>query len=208
MWPANFSVKIGDVTDGTSNTIFLVENDSSDVICSEPRDMREKNALAQLRPTDQAKPNARPLPRIPILLVDGSVRMISPQINRDVFVSLLTPKFGEFMVADGWPREDRPASKLPDAVDISRFPKKPLRFIADARQSMRFRLDEYGAELVADTSMLVGENGDGALHIDTLQPRRLVFDRPFLLALKEKKATVPYFLAWIGNADLMELAKP
>jgi len=459
MWPANFTVKIDDVTDGTSNTIFLVENEASDVVWSEPRDMREKDALAQLRPADKAKPNTPPSPTILILLVDGSVRRISPQINRDLFVSLLTPKFGAFMVADGWPREDRPASKLPDAVDISRFPgtrvfpvpemvlavnqtslycatvqlawdllrpsanapvvvsgdspaaeslnahpfppdaldgnsyfadaagldddksatlfqklrerfpnvpvemlgnpddlpgirilaylqksvpfpdvmeqfpvplafsngqesravhsfgwpsssgegggmqvlketvevrdyvsndnfilvlhsdspagdeiylakvapaetlqetwdstasrlrvpladkvvpelraadhlqipiisfgvvaslqelvnlglptaEKPLRFIADARQSMRFRLDEYGAELIADTQMVVGDNGDGALHIDTLLPRRLVFDRPFLLALKEKKATVPYFLAWIGNADLMELAKP
>jgi hypothetical protein len=94
MWPAHFSVTIGNVTDGTSNTIHLVENDASDVLWSEPRDMREKDALAQLRLDNKAKSNASQLPRIPILLVDGTVRRITPQINRDVFVSLLTPQYG------------------------------------------------------------------------------------------------------------------
>ncbi len=84
---------------------------------------------------------------------------------------------------------------------------RPNRFIADARQTMRFRLDEYGAELIADMQMIVGENGDGALHIDPLEPRYFVLDGPFLLVLKENSATVPYFLAWIGNVDLIELAK-
>ncbi len=458
MWPAHFSVKISDVTDGTSNTVQLLQNFSSDVVWSEPREMREKDALALLRPKEPNQPSKPASPSIPILLGDGHVRLISPQINRDLFVSLLTPRYGQYVVADGWPREEGATSKLPDTVDASHYPhthilavpdspviphetsvycataqlawdllrpggnqsvvvtdaptvvdalnahpfppgalskedyfagtsgldpgesaklfedfrerfpnapvemlgnpgdlpgiriltylqkslpfpdvmerypkpfqfkhgnqstdvksfgwpssngegsgmpvlketvevrdytsrddfilllksdsakqdqiilarikpaatlqatweavadriskpkanqvvrelrgidelqipiisfgvtspvtdliglrlptaKRPDRFIADARQTMRFRLDEYGAELIADMQMIVGENGDGALHIDPLEPRHLVFDGPFLLALKEKSATVPYFLAWIGNVDLMELTK-
>jgi hypothetical protein len=458
MWPAHFSVKISDVTDGTSNTVQLLQNVSSDVVWSEPREMSEKDALALLRPKEPNPQSQPATPSIPILLCDGSVRLISRQINRDLFVSLLTPKYGQYVVADGWPREEGATSKLPDTVDAShyshtqilavadspvvlnktsvycatvqlawdllrpggnqpvvvsngnsvvdalnahpfptdalskddyfagaagladdksaklfeefrerfpnapvellantdnlpgiriltylqkslpfpdvmeRFPKpfpfkhgdqstdvksfgwpssngegsgmpvlketvevrdytnrddfivllksdsakqdeiilariapaatlratwekvtdrmskpkadqvvhelrgidqlqipiisfgvtspvteliglklplatRPDRFIVDARQTIRFRLDEYGAELIADMQMIVGENGDGALHIDQLEPRHFVFDGPFLLALKEKSATVPYFLAWIGNGDLMELAK-
>ncbi|MDB5342732.1 MAG: hypothetical protein JWP89_1109 [Schlesneria sp.] len=458
MWPAHFSVKISDVTDGTSNTVLLVQNFSSDVVWSEPREMREKDALALLRPKESSQPSKPATPSIPILLGDGYVRLISPQINRDLFISLLMPKYGQYVVADGWPREEGATSKLPDTVDAShyphthilavadspviphetsvycatvqlawdllrpgvnrpvvatsaglvvdalnahpfptdalskedyfagasglapgnsaklfeefreRFPNAPLKMLAnsggfpgvriltylqkslpfpdvmerfpkpfqfkhgdqstdvksfgwpssngegsgmavlketvevrdyagrddfilllksdspkqdeiilarikpavtlratwetaadriskpkadqvvrelrgidelqipiisfgvtspvteliglhlptatspdrsiiDARQTMRFRLDEYGAELIADMQMIVGENGNGALHIDPLEPRHFVFDGPFLLALKEKSATVPYFLAWIGNTDLMELAK-
>lgn len=455
MWPAHISVRISDVTDGTSNTIHLVENEVSDVIWSEPREMHEKEILAKLRPPG-AEGTATTTQRIPILLVDGTVRMVSPQVNRDLFVSLLTPKFGGSMSAGGWPREERPGPSLPEVVDISNYPgtrvvvvpeasisvhqnslycatvqlawdllrpspkapifvtqatvisdklnehpfpkdalspdsyfagvgdlsdakstnlladlhtkfpsaplkllpnkeglpgvrllaylqksmpfpdvmepflermpflgekavqvktfgwpsstgegselrvlkdtvevldyvsndnfvivlhtdgpdddeiilakvapeatlqatwesvesrinapstghtikylrgldelripivsfgvvaplqdliglglpteEKPLRYVADAVQTMRFRIDEYGAELIADTQMIIGDNGDGALHVEKKlpQPRHLVFNRPFLMILREKKASVPYFLAWIGNVDLME----
>jgi len=457
MWPANYCVKISDVTDGTSNTIMLLENANSDVVWSEPREMREKEALALLHPAGPNRP-ASSLPySIPSMFADGSVRVISPQINRDLFVSLLTPKFAQAVVTDGWPREEGTPSKLPDVVDMSRYPQthvlsapdspvvagetsvycatiqlawdqlrpaasqpvmvttgtsitdalnsnpfpmdalsrddyfagvsrldpnssgtlfddfrkrfpnapvemlgnpsgvtgtriltylqkslpflealqrfpkpfsfqhgeeisnvhsfgappgsetddkpvftdivevcdfvsredfvvrlktdsarsdeiilarikpeatlrktwhtvadriqKPMapkvvrdlrrmdhlqipiisfgvtsplgdliglgiptstnpdRFIADARQTMRFRLDEYGAELIADTQMVIGDFGEDDPPFDPLKPRELIFDGPFLLALKEKPASVPYFLAWIGNADLMEPVK-
>lgn len=457
MWPANYCVKISDVTDGTSNTIMLLENASSDVVWSEPREMREKDALALLRPDNPDQPS-KPFPySIPALFADASVRVISPQIGRDLFVSLLTPKYGQFVVTEGWPQDEGAASRLPDVVDASHYPNtqilsapdspvvpdktsvysatvqlawdllrpaaaqpvvvtngtpiidamnshpfpltalaresyfagvsglaadesatlfedfrrrfpdapvemlaspdtlpgtrvftylqkslpfpealerfpaplpfrsgeqpanvnsfgspshgetdhksvfkdvvevcdytsredfivrlktdgaqsdeiilarikpegtlratwntvlqriqspnapqvvrelrrmdrlqipiisfgvtsplpeligleiptptKPDRFIADARQTMRFRLDEYGAELIADTHLVVGEFGGDKPPFDPSQPRDLIFDGPFLLVLKEKSASVPYFLAWVGNTDLMELAK-
>lgn len=457
MWPAHFCVRISDVTDGTSNTIMLLENANSDVVWSEPREMREKEALALLHPASPDHQSSPPPYSIPAMFADGTVRVISPGINRDLFVSLLTPKFAQSVIADGWPHEEGAASRLPEVADISRYPKtrllsapdapvipgetsvycatvqlawdllrpaaaqpvvvtkessltdslnsnpfprdalsaddyfagvsgldsgssaelfenfrqrfpnapaellanrtgltgtriltylqkslpflealerfpaplsfkqgdeatnvnsfgspagdekddkpvfkdvveicdfvgrddfivrlksdsvrsdeiilarirpeetlrktwntvadrihkpaapqvvrdlrrmdhlqipilsfgvtspledliglgiptptKPDRFIADARQTMRFRLDENGAELIADTQMVVGEFGEDEPAFDAQKPRELVFDGPFLLALKEKSATVPYFLAWIGNADLMELMK-
>ncbi|MFN0053116.1 MAG: DUF1559 domain-containing protein [Planctomycetales bacterium] len=457
MWPAHFSVKLSDVTDGEKSTLFLLENDDSDVLWSEPRDMREKDALSMFPPRNKEDQSGSSTGQpIPVLFVDGRARAISTLIRRDFFRSLLTPKFGRYMVADGWPLDDESVSKLPNVLDIShyagtriapvpetkldertttiycatvqiawdllrpadgapveitgrsqsadllnadRFPRdaldatayfadfselhdedsaalfkkfhrkfpeapvemlggsadgpglrilaylqkslpfidvmerfpsplkfhngdeqsavhsfgwsssedpgetkevlketvkvrdfvsnedfilvlnsasprndeiilakiprggtlqstwlgtadrlqtplgdaltpelrafdqlqipiisfgvvasltelvglgvptvdKPDRFIADARQTIRFRLDEYGAELIADTQMILSDSSDGALESNPV-PRRLIFDRPFLLALKEKKATRPYFLAWIGNAELLEAA--
>lgn len=456
MWPAAFSVERSDVTDGTSNTLWLLESAASDIVWSEPRELRESDALALLRPADAGKPTDQSTQRIPILMVDGSTRAMTPQINRQLFVSLLTPRFGSYIVNDGWPREEGKSRGLPDAKEITEFPNtnlltvadtpvelqrtflycaavqiawdvlrpgehqrvvvssespttralnahsfpmvalssesyfaqstalndelatdlttslrerfpsapiqllknqdevpgfrilvylekslpfpdvmerfpspmdfhsqqtipvnsfgwrsapgegnamsvlsdtveirdyvagddfivllktdssrndeiilartnpsatlrstwdsvaerlhqprakqvirelraidhlqvpvlsfglegplkeliglgiptaaKPHRYIVDANEMLRFRLDEYGAELIADVQMVVGENGDGAMHVSSVEPRRLIFDGPFLLALREKDATVPYFLAWIGNADLMEHA--
>jgi len=460
MWPAYFPVRITDVTDGTSNTIQLIENTCSDVIWSEPRDLRERDALAMLKTgktlgTDRNE-------GFSILLADGSSRFVSRRINRQLLIGLLTPRAGEMTVSDDrWPegllRNESPTkAKLPGVAPLDRFPgtrllvipevalvpdqtslysatvqiawdrlrpeggglvtdrkdsalitaldahpfpltslaedayiagvsglddsrelfskvrqkfpdapppirdpdlqgdglriwvhmqksmpfpdvmqqfPEPLtfsahelqpvqsfgwpsstgeggafpvlnqtvsirdyvsdedfiivlqtdsaqsdeiilskmtpgntlqakwgdvsarmrqpkghkslehlrgidqlqipilsfgltgvlseltslkipskgypdRFIAIAEQTLQFRLDEYGAELIADTQMMVGENGHGpSLDIKPLKPRRLVFNKPFLLALRERGAEVPYFLAWIGNADLMEPAK-
>lgn len=470
MWPAHFPIRIEQVTDGISNTIQLIENDGSDIIWTEPRDLRERDALGLLKPSGKQSAKAPASQTIPMLLGDGTVRMISQQINRDLFVSLLTPAFRQLMVPDDrWPTgllaDDRPgpAAALPEPVDVSRFPAtrvlsvpevpleaeqsvlccstlqiawdqlrpepsmpvvvskrslitdslnahpfpltalspdayfvgvsgldpaqsgnlfdafrnrfpnaptemlkpipevtdlgnalrilvylqksmpfpdvmqripEPLRFpagvagksvqsfgwpsapgegallpvlsqtvnvrdyvsdddfvlllrtdsrqgdeiilakiapqdslqktwktaaarlktplskqveaelravdhlqipimsfgvlaqfselislgiptkaspdriIADAQQTIQFRLDEYGAELISDLQMIVAENGHGpSLGIKPETPRHFIFDRPFLLALREQKAETPYFLAWIGNADLMEPAK-
>ena len=120
MWPAHFSVPLSDVLDGTSSTIFLVENDQSEAIWMEPRELTERDVLSMLRPTDDGK-TGHDAQRIPVLMVDGSVRVISARINRDLFVGLLTPKFGQFMVADGWPRNAQTASQIPEVRDISNY---------------------------------------------------------------------------------------
>jgi hypothetical protein len=65
-------------------------------------------------------------------------------------------------------------------------------WIAEALQSIRFSLTEKGALLSSDT------------HISVFCDHRLlVFDKPFLLYLKEKGAKYPYFAMWVGNAELM-----
>lgn len=459
MWPAHFSISLSDVTDGPSNTIMLIENGRSDVIWSEPREMREADAIALLRPMpapDAATGAATPPQTSDLILLlfgDGSLRAIAPYLNRDLFVSMLTPKYGAVMVDEGWPVDEAAPSRIPTVVDISkypgtvvlttadaafdpnkssvycattqlawdylrptnglpvavgvvsptadslnahpfpkdaldeksyyvgsgrldkdssaamfndfraRFPNAPVealensndlegtrilaylekslpfpdvmtrfelpltfetkaiesfgwpanknsqsesqvlistvevrdytsekdfivllktnspkrdeiilarvapeasleatwlavadrikspkvsnvvrelreidelqipilsfgvvatlkdliglpistaqipgRHIADARQTIRFRLDEYGAELIADTQMIIGDFGDDP-PVNPRAPRRLIFDGPFLIAMKQKSAEVPYFLAWIGNADLMEMTK-
>jgi hypothetical protein len=70
-------------------------------------------------------------------------------------------------------------------------------FIARAMQATRFKLDEKGADLSSEGFMNVSWS------ISEEEPRRFVFDRPFLLFLREKKASQPYLAIWIGNSELL-----
>jgi len=71
-------------------------------------------------------------------------------------------------------------------------------FIAEAIQSIRFKLDEKGAVLKSEARVKltqpVSRSG---------RPRHFVFDTPFLIYLKEKGAKYPYFAMWVGNAELL-----
>ena len=44
---------------------------------------------------------------------------------------------------------------------------------------------------------------DGDSLVQLPRKRRFIFDRPFLLALKQADARVPYFLLWVGNTELL-----
>lgn len=79
------------------------------------------------------------------------------------------------------------------------------RTIVEARQSIRFRLDEKGAELLSVAEMAVVSNNGHSVE-EHPKPRRFVLDKPFLLALRQAQADEPYFLAWIATTSLMERA--
>jgi hypothetical protein len=80
----------------------------------------------------------------------------------------------------------------------------PLR-IESARQEIRFRLDERGAELFSFADIVVITlDGDDEPRI---KPRQFIFNRPFLLAMCEGESE-PYFLAWIATAEVMEQHSP
>lgn len=68
-----------------------------------------------------------------------------------------------------------------------------------ARQEIRFRLDENGATLLslAEAEAMYLNGGPAVV------PRRFIFDRPFLLALREGEHD-PYFLAWIATTEVMQ----
>ncbi len=61
-----------------------------------------------------------------------------------------------------------------------------------AGQSIRFRLDERGAEIKSK-----------AIIAGLATPRHLVFNKPFLIMLKRDKAKNPYFALWVGNTELL-----
>ena len=80
-------------------------------------------------------------------------------------------------------------------------PKWELWFITQARQDIRFRLDEFGARLES-TAEIAAAGSDGAD-----QPRQMIFDRPFLLLLREKndgKTKEPYLAVWIENTEVLK----
>lgn len=73
--------------------------------------------------------------------------------------------------------------------------------IRSATQVIRFRIDESGAKLRSEAVMVadfeVIDNRPLPGH-----PWQLVFDRPFLLLLKERQAKQPYFAMWIEDPRL------
>lgn len=61
-----------------------------------------------------------------------------------------------------------------------------------AQQTVRFILNNRGAELGARSTVKYG-----------CIPRLLHFDRPFLLVMKKRSATLPFFVMWVDNAELL-----
>lgn len=77
--------------------------------------------------------------------------------------------------------------------------------LVEARQSIRFRLDERGADLLSVAELVaVSDFGGEGSYEPPPKPRHFVFDKPFLIALRESKADEPYFVAWIASPALME----
>ena len=71
--------------------------------------------------------------------------------------------------------------------------------VESATQIVQFRLDERGA-VVWSEAAVIGENGS---YDYTPGTRKFIFDKPFLIMLREAPEKQPYFAAWIGNTDLM-----
>ena len=69
-------------------------------------------------------------------------------------------------------------------------------YVAEAFQSIRFRLNESGARLESEARILAKKQASE-------EPRRFHFDRPFLLVLKKRDVSRPVFVMWIENAELL-----
>jgi hypothetical protein len=72
--------------------------------------------------------------------------------------------------------------------------------IDKAVQWTRFRLNQKGALLKSEARFLVAGCAPSPNYVP---PRRFVFDKPFLISLKQKDASYPYFAMWVGNTELM-----
>ena len=57
---------------------------------------------------------------------------------------------------------------------------------------LRKKTDETGAELESK-----------AIFVSALPPRKFIFDKPFLLMLIRQDASMPYFVLWVNNADVL-----
>ena len=80
--------------------------------------------------------------------------------------------------------------------NLLNLPKKELRIYA-AAQVLRFRLDETGAT-VSSMADLAAEM-KGRFESD----RKFIFDRPFLLLLREGGSDNPYFAMWVETPEVM-----
>jgi hypothetical protein len=68
--------------------------------------------------------------------------------------------------------------------------------IMQARTTLQFVLDEFGARVKSLSSVTGVKSAAPA-------PLRLVFDRPFMIIMKERRSPLPYFAVWVGNAELL-----
>jgi hypothetical protein len=72
----------------------------------------------------------------------------------------------------------------------------------EARQSVRLLLNETGARIESEVDVGIYLNGHSAPAPPP--PRRFVFDKPFLMYLKESQADQPYLVLWVSNLEIME----
>ena len=83
--------------------------------------------------------------------------------------------------------------------ELTAADQPPGSRVESATQIVQFRLDERGA-VVWSEAAVIGENGS---YDYTPGTRKFIFDKPFLIMLREAPEKQPYFAAWIGNTDLM-----
>lgn len=85
------------------------------------------------------------------------------------------------------------------------FKSNKLNFqIAHAWQRTAFVLDEIGAEIESESEMAV-EASEEAFEeeYEKPKPKKMIFDKPFLILLKRTDIKNPYFGLWITNTELM-----
>ena len=77
--------------------------------------------------------------------------------------------------------------------------KEPL-VISKAEQLVRFQLNEKGAVLKSEAVMVMRAMVAMAGH-------DMIFDKPFLILMKQVEAKEPYFALWVGNGTLLVAEK-
>jgi hypothetical protein len=77
--------------------------------------------------------------------------------------------------------------------------KDKLLSINKCYQKTAFVLDENGGKVVSEGV------AEPELDVEELpHPKKMKFDKPFLIVLKKKNAANPYLCAWIANTELMK----
>ena len=138
MWPADQSLEIRDIMDGTSNTLAIVEDSRTDIQWLEPKDLLPGEFFHSFY---EGEPWTEGGGRT-VGLADGSARFLSPQIDRTILNSLLTPSYGRKTYRGvNWPAdlvegdpEENPEQKLRDPVSVETLLQ--TRMLAASSQEM------------------------------------------------------------------------
>ncbi len=72
-------------------------------------------------------------------------------------------------------------------------------FILSAEQLIRFQMDEEGVKLRSESHMYFGCSAS----YKPVPEHIMIFDKPFLVLLKNSNADVPYFAMWVSNPELL-----
>lgn len=91
VWPGPHATAIKNITDGTSNTLVLLEVANSNVHWMEPRELVLDEALGRTKSADALTPSSGRGGSFLGLYADGfSVRPLSPQVDKYIFGGLLS----------------------------------------------------------------------------------------------------------------------
>jgi hypothetical protein len=72
--------------------------------------------------------------------------------------------------------------------------------VLSAEQSIRFQMDEEGVKLKSESKTTFGCSKSAP----EPQPQHImIFDKPFLVLLKNSNANTPYFAMWVSNPELL-----
>jgi serine protease inhibitor len=72
-----------------------------------------------------------------------------------------------------------------------------------ALQNIRFQMDEKGVRLQSEAHMSFGCSAP----YNPRPKHEMIFDKPFLIMMMRKDATLPYFALWVANPELLVKAE-
>jgi hypothetical protein len=78
----------------------------------------------------------------------------------------------------------------------------PIEFLAILFQFVDFKMNRTGAS-VRSGSYLATDLLNGHEHEEDTNPDHYHFDRPFLIVMKKRDSTHPFFVMWVDNAELL-----
>jgi len=92
-----------------------------------------------------------------------------------------------------------------EGLTLKPGPNTPVQNLvtSEVKQLVRFQLNEKGAVLKSE-AVIVMMSAAMAQPLDT---HEMIFDKPFLILMKQADASQPYFAMWVGNASLLIPAK-
>ena len=132
MWPADQSIRILDITDGTSNTLAIVEDSRTDTSWLEPRDLLANEFVDTFRSGHSSDSNEVRF----VATADGAIRTLHPDIDGQILASLLTPSYGKTTyVGNNWPDDlkySMPEQKLNAPRNASGLPQTEVVAVASA----------------------------------------------------------------------------
>jgi len=94
-WPGATAVSFSDFTDGSSNTLLLVEVENSGILWTEPRDLRVDKMAPTLNSSVGQGVSSNHPGGVNVALADGSVQFLSDTLTAEQLRALLTIDGGE-----------------------------------------------------------------------------------------------------------------
>ena len=92
-----------------------------------------------------------------------------------------------------------------EGLTLKPSPNTPVKNLvtSEVKQLVRFQLNEKGAVLKSEAVMVMTGSAMGM----PVPSHQMIFDKPFLILMKQAGSSQPYFAMWVGNASLLLPAK-